>query len=512
LNIETTQLEDHQVKLTVEIEADSLEQAKRRAARRLSKHTKIPGFRPGKAPYNIILRHVGEETVLEEGLELLVKDLYPKIIEEAEIRPQGPGKFENIASMDPLKLEFIVPLAAEVELGDFRSIRFPYELDPVGDDEVNRVIENLRNRQAIEEPVERPAQESDHVYLKLSAERSNPGEGEKATLIDNQSFSVIIPPAEEETDGEWPFPGFSRQLIGVKSEDQKTIQYTFPEDTNFESLKGVTANFTAQVEDVKSRTLPKLDDEFAQSVGEYETLEDLRKDARQTLEKQALDAYNDEYNEKIITALLEDATIKYPPQMLEEEIDEVIHQLEHRLHDQNLDLETYMKTQNLDEEGLREEVKPTAEDRLRRSLILLEVAKAEDIQVEKEDLQAETERTLGAMASYMKESDLKRLSNQGLVSNLVGNIMAEMRIEGTLDRLRSIAKGEIESTEEEVVISSEETSSDDSASKQTESPEDTSREDTFEPNIAPEDETEANQETPNKEEPPTPEKEETVDE
>jgi trigger factor len=504
LNIETTPLEDHQVKLTVEIEADSLEQAKRRAARRLSKHTKIPGFRPGKAPYNIILRHVGEETVLEEGLELLVKDLYPKIIEQAEINPQGPGKFENIASMDPLKLEFIVPLAAEVELGDYRSIRIPYELEPVGDDEVDRVLENLRNRQAIEEPVERPAQESDHVYLKLSAERSNPGEGEKATLIDNQSFSVIIPPAEEKSDGEWPFPGFSRRLIGVKSEDKKTIQYTFPEDSDFESLRGVTADFTAQVEDVKSRTLPELDDEFAQSVGEYETFEDLRKDARQTLEKQALDTYNDEYNEKIIITLLEDATIKYPPQMLEEEIDEVIHQLEHRLQDQNLDIETYMKTQNLDEEGLREEVKPTAENRLRRSLTLLEIAKAEDIQVEKEDLQAETERTLSAMASYMNEADLKRLSNKGLVSNLVGNIMAEMRIEGTLERLRSIAKGEIESAEEEAVISQEEPTSDDSAVKQTESSEDTTKEATTETEVSIEEEIEPNTEAPDLEEKPIP--------
>lgn len=456
MNIETTPLEDHQVKLTVEIEDDSLEQAKRRAARRIAKHTKIPGFRPGKAPYNIILRHVGEEAVLEEGLELLVKDLYPKIIEQADIQPQGPGKFENIASMDPLKLEFIVPLAAEVELGDYRSIRFPYELKPVSDEEVARLLENLRDRQAIEEPVERPAQEGDHVYLKVSAERSTVKEGEKSTLINQQSYSVIIPPAEKEADGEWPFPGFSRELLGLSNGDQKTLQYTFPEDSDFESLRGVSADFPVLVEDVKSRTLPELNDEFAQSIGEYDTLEDLRKDARQNLEKQASDAYNEEYNEKIITAVLDGAAVKYPPQMLEEEMDEVIHQLEHRLEDQNMDLETYMKTQNLDEEGLREDIKPVAETRLRRSLTLLEVAKAEDIQVEKDDLQAETERTLGAMASYMKESDFKKLSTKGLIPNLVGNIMAEMRIEGTLERLRAIAKGEFESAEEEAAPSSKE--------------------------------------------------------
>jgi len=506
LNIETTTLEDHQVKLTVEIEAESLEQAKRRAARQISKHTKIPGFRPGKAPYNIILRHVGEEAVLEEGLELLVKDLYPKIIEQAEIRPQGPGKFKNIASMDPLKLEFIVPLAAEVELGDYHSIRFPYELKTVSDDEVDRVLENLRDRQAIEEPVDRPAQESDHIYLKLSAERSNVSEGEKATLINQQSYSVIIPPADKDANGEWPFPGFNRELIGLSSEDQKTIQYTFPEDSGFESLRGVPAKFSVLIEDVKSRTLPELNDEFAQSVGEYDTLEDLRQDARQTLEKQALEAYNDEYNEKIIAVVLEGATIKYPPQMLEEEIDEVIHQLEHRLQDQNMDLETYMKTQNLDEEGLREEVKPVAENRLSRSLTLLEVAKSEDIQVEKDDLQAETERTLGAMASYMNESDFRKLSDKGLVSNLVGNIMAEMRIERTLERLRAIAKGEIESVEEEIPTSLEETTGTEAQASENDIAEETLKE------ALPEEQFVSDEQAPIMDEAlPPPEKDETLD-
>lgn len=448
MKIDIQPLEDHQVKLTAEISPEPLEQAKRRAAREIARKTKIPGFRPGKAPYAIVQRFVGEETILDEGLEILIRDIYPKIIEEAGIQPYGPGKFENVASLDPLRLEFTIPLMAEIQLGDYRSIRFPYEAREISDQEVDEFIERLRQRKAVEEPVERPAQPGDRVELRLQGRRLQPKEGENPTLVQERAYSTIL--AEEGADDSlaWPFPGFSRQLIGLSAGETKTLTHTFSEDSEFEALRGEPAEFVVTVEQVKERRLPEADGEFARSIREtYESMEDLRAEVRASLERQVLEEYEADYDEKTVNAVVEQSTIKYPPQMLEHEIEEVIHQLANRLKAQNLDLETYMKTRGIDAEGLRQEARPVAENRLKRSLVLLEIAEAEGIEIEKEELQSETERTLEAMTRFMSEAELRKVSTNDLIPDLVGNILAEMRIKRTLERLRSIAKGEREGDE-----------------------------------------------------------------
>ena len=448
LKIETQPLEDHQVKLVVEVEPEPFEKAKRRAASRLSRRTKIPGFRPGKAPYQIVQRHIGEEVILEESLDILLKDLYPKIIEEAEIEPHGPGKLENVVSVDPLKLEFVVPLASEVELGDYRSIRFPYEPEETTEQDVEDVLQDLRHRQAMDEPVERPAQEGDHVYIRLSAERVIAEEGQDPALIADRPQSLLIASEDDDMENEWPFSGFSRELIGMSPGDEKSLTHTFPEDSDYEALKGVTAEFKVTMEEVKSRTLPELNDEFAQSVGDYAGLEELRSEIRNSLEQQNKKTYDDDYDDKILNEVVEQSTIKYPPQMLEEEIDEVLHQLEHRLESQNLDLDTYLMTREMDKDDLREEVKPVAEKRLKRSLVLLEISKEEDVDISPVEVQAETERALDILSRTMSEKDLRKLSTEQLIPNLVGNIMVDMRISKTSERLQSIAKGEVEASEE----------------------------------------------------------------
>lgn len=444
MKIETQPLEDHQVKLIVEVDPEPVEQAKRRAARQIARRTKIPGFRPGKAPYNIVQRMVGDEAILEEGLEILVKDLYPQILEEANVRPYGPGRFENIANLEPLTLEFVVPLEAEVDLGDYRSIRIPYELDEVSEEQVEEVLQNLRERQAIEEPVERPVEPGDRVFVRISASRLKTEEGQEPSLFQDQSRSFIIREEDGFDEDTWPFPGFSRQLIGISAGEEKYIPYTFPEDSDFTSLQGVPVEFRVVIEEVKSRTLAELNDEFAQSVGEYETLNELRAEIRNNLEQQARDAYHSVYDDQIVKQVIESSAIKYSPQMIQDEIGEVIHQLEHRLKGQNLDIETYLKTRNMEMEDLREEVTPVAEARLMRSLALLEIAQAENIQVEKEELQAETERTLQAMTRFMSEAEMRKISPNDLIPNLVGNIMADMKITRTLEQLRTIARGELE--------------------------------------------------------------------
>jgi trigger factor len=338
---------------------------------------------------------------------------------------------------------------AEVELGDYRSIRFPYDLPEVSEFQVEEVLQNLRQRQSVEEPVDRSIQEGDRVNIRLSGRRLDSESGSEGVLIRERPYSLIVAVAGEDTAEEWPYNGFSRDLIGMKPGDQKLLTHTFTDETEFVNLRGVEAEFEAQVEEVKSRTLPEMDDKFAQSVGEYENIDALRTDIRKSLETDARDGYNSEYDDQVVGAIVEQSKLKYPPQMLEDEIEEVIDQLERRLKAQNLDIETYLKTRQMDQAALQEEVRPVAESRLKRSLVLMEISEKEDIQVEKDELQSETERTLDAMTRFMSESELKKLSSKDLLPSLVGNIMAEMRITRTLERLRSIAKGEVGSEEAE---------------------------------------------------------------
>jgi trigger factor len=464
LKIETELLEDHQIKVVVEFEEEVLEQAKHRAARQIAKRTKIPGFRPGKAPYNIVQRHVGDEALVEEGIEILVNDQYPEILKEADIHPYGPGKLENISNLNPLILEFIIPLAADVELGDYHSVRFPYEQPVVSQQEVESVIQNLRQRMAVEEKVEHPIEEGDRVHMRLSAMRQGNDES-NTTLISERDHNLVVALKSEENRNEWPFPGFSRELIGMSKGDHKTLIHTFSEDSDYETLRGVTASFEIDIEDVMSRTLPEPDDEFAQTVGEYENFTALEKDVRETLERQASQNYNNEFDEQVIATVVSQSIVKYPPQMLTDETNEVIHQMGHRLENQGLDLETYKKTRGIDDQGLYDEAQPVAENRIKRSLVLQKIAVEEKIQVSPDDLQAETGRTLEAMAGYLDKDQFRKLtSDQNYVSGLIGNIMAEMRVEKTLERLRSIAKGELDSPEEAVEDDESETKLGDNSS------------------------------------------------
>lgn len=454
MKIEQQLLEDHQVKINVIVESEVVEQTKQKVARQLARKVKIPGFRPGKAPYHVIQRFVGEDRIFEESLEDIVEKLYPEILKETGIRPYGPGKLENIAELDPLSLEFVVPLAPEVELGDYRSIRIPYQPVQVDDADVDQALENLRERQAIEEPANRPAEKGDHIFVKISAEQLDPGEDEEVTLFEERSLSFLIrespKPGEEIDDQEWPFSGFSLELVGLSAGESKTMSHSFSEDSSWDSFQGKNVAFNVYVEEVKSRSLPDLDDEFAQTIGEYENLEALIAEVRHTLESEMRTKTDDDYDERVMNQLVEKATIKFPPQMLEDEIDEVLNRLENRLKAQNLDLQTYMKTRQIDEKGLREEARPVAETRLKRSLVLAEIADLEDIQIEKEELQAETERTLEAMSRFMSESELRRIPQEDLLPNLVGNILAEMRAARSIEHLRSIAKGEAEMEETSV--------------------------------------------------------------
>jgi trigger factor len=457
LNINTEFLETHEAKLTVIVEPENFDGAKRRAARQLSKKYKIPGFRPGKAPFAVVQKHLGDGAITEQAIGNLIDEIYPKAIEEADLKPYGPGSLEEMTSMDPLTFEFLVPLVPEVELSEYQDIRIEFQTKEVKEENIQEVINNLRESQATIEAVERPIEEGDMVYITLSGDKKGEEDPEKKVLLEERRYPVIIEKEDATQESEYPFPGFSRKLIGLSVGDKKSFQNTFKKDYEFEELQGVTGIYKVTVEEIKGRSLPEVNDDFAKSVGNYETVEDLNTEIRQTLEEQFESEQLSEYDTQIIDVLAENSTIKYPPQMLEDEIDDFIHDLEHRLANQGLTIDLYLKSRSLEMSSLRDEVRDNAEARMKRGLILMEVANMEKISIPQEEITERVQKTLQEVAAYYSEEEANRLGTGANLENLRSRIATDEIISRTLKKLRNIAMG---ITEEELEDTTEDTPAD----------------------------------------------------
>jgi trigger factor len=445
LKVETVTQDDYQVKLTVTIEPDQLDDAKQRAAKKISRSRKIPGFRPGKAPYPVVARTVGDATLVEEAIEILVDEVYPEALDQAGVDPYGPGVLNNVESMDPPIFEFIVPLAPSVVLGDYHGIRIPYETPATSKEEISNVLEELREGQAIVEPMDQPSQPGDVVYLTLQGEAPNPADPEqKDTLVADRKMNILIQASDDDFNpDEWPFPGFNQELVSVTSGNTRTIEYEYPDEERFGIFRNRPLTFTASIEEVFSRELPELDDEFAQSLGEYESLDALEEYVATSLQESATRNYDEEYNQKVLDQVVELSEINFPPQMLEHELEHMVERLENQLSGMGMDLAVYLKTRQLTREGLENEMKPEAELMIKRSLALLEILKVEEIQIDRVEIQEDLERTMDVLSQSVV--DQKGRQSPTVSRERVENQLINRRLEAAaFNRLKSIASAEID--------------------------------------------------------------------
>jgi len=454
LKIKKEYRDDHQVKIVSEFETELLDQFKHRAAREIAKNTKIPGFRPGKAPYQIIISHVGEAAVVQDAIDLMLDDVYPKVIEKADIKPSGAGSLESIDSQDPPTFTFLVPLEPEIDLGNYQDIRKEYAPDPFDEKEVDVFITQLRRKAATIVPLEQAAKEGNLVYFSLSAEILNPSEEEDPNIADNSPQQVFIPPKEEKLQNEWPFAGFSRKLIGLSAKDEKEFTHKYPKSYRDEKLKNKEVVFNINVQSVKGLELPELEGDFLKTLGDYENSDELRTSIQERMSSDHQAAYDDEYYIQIIDQIRENAKIKYPPQLLESEIEKVLNRVEADLKRQNLDLETYFKIRETDKEKfVEEEAKPAAILRLERSLVMNAFAETEGIKLDDEHLKTTMDEVMseliadGNLAEIRKEMGNKQFANAIAMES--ANRLMNTEIHA---RLKLIATGEIAKIKQEKEI------------------------------------------------------------
>jgi trigger factor len=450
LKIEIQPREDHQVTLIVELGSDQMESAKHRAARKISERKAIPGFRPGKAPYEVVVRNFGANLVSEEAVDLLLDEVYPKALEEAKLEPASAGSLEKVEDLEKKpKFTFIVPLVPTINLGDYRSIRIPYDWIAPDKNKEEEAVNELRRMYAKTEAVNRPIEAGDFVLVDLKGERKN-ASVDNVPAIDRPGLPVFVNSMEKED--EFPFKGFSQELIGLSVDARKSFNHKFKKDFKDENLQGQVIKFDVKIKMVRGSILPTLDDDFAKQVGPFENIQALRAAVNANLATQSKAEFDDEFYSKIIERIKEKAEIKYPPQVLEHELEHVIKDLKGRLSEQGLDLPAYLKSRDMEENiFIEKEAKPIALKRLERSLILDELAKLEKIEISKELLQSTFEQTWGEFqgdAGFKKLMRGKSQPPKQMMNNVAMESANRAYIQQTLNRLKEIATGQALDLEE----------------------------------------------------------------
>ncbi len=451
MKIETHPRDDHQMTMIVELEMEKLEAARRKAARKIAQQVKIPGFRPGKAPYDVVRRLYGDGVINEEAVELLVDEVYPEALKDADIKPAASGSLENIESLEPPRFIFTVPLAPTVELGEYQSVRQAYEWVEPTDTEVETEIENLRRLYAKTETVERAVQDGDYVLIDVVGRKAK-AKADEAALVERNAFAVVV--RKDGKDDEWPFNGFSASLIDAKPGDTVEFSHKYEKDHAEEELKGQNVKFEVKVKTVRAVIMPDLNDEFAQTTGLGPTVEDLRKRMRENVNTESKNKYDDKYFEEVLASIRAGATVKYPPQVLDHEVEHVLEDLERRLKSQGMEnLDTYYKMlETTREKFIEEQARPTAIKRLERGLVMDEIARAEKIEIDEKALEAEFGNTW-AQLSMMDEDFARRTKGGTKASREIVDAVAmdsanRLMTRRVLDRIRAIANGESTEAEE----------------------------------------------------------------
>ncbi|NOT06321.1 MAG: trigger factor [Anaerolineales bacterium] len=444
MNIEKQYQEDHSVKLIVEVDQEKMNLYKRRAATKIASRGNIAGFRPGKAPYEIVLRTYGESAITEQAVDLLIDAEYNNILKEAEVNPGAAGTLESVDSLIPPKFTFSVPLAPEVDLGDYYSIRMPYEWKAPEQADFDKAVEDLRQMYATTENVDRAIEVGDYVLVDVKSETKE---------VNRTGFATFV--RSEDRDTEWPYNGFAKELVGLKAGESKSISHEFPQDWEVEELKGVTAEIEVTVKTVRGVTLPDLNDEFAKMTGAGETLDVLTEAVKKDVESKSQANYDDVYFVELIEKVKETAKVKYHEHTLEHEGEHVLSDLSNRLSQQNMDLETYFKVRETTREKfIEEEVNPVARKRLERGLILDEIVRRENIQLDNDLLDAEFNDTLNSLAQQGMDFSKIRGGKKGqkqLSEAIAMESASRVMTRKALDMLKLIATGEYKPAETEAV-------------------------------------------------------------
>lgn len=427
MKITTEPLQNRQLRLIIEVGEERTQQAMQHAAHQISKEANFPGFRRGKVPYDLILQRYGEDTLRKEAADILAQEVYGEALDQEGIEPYAPGMLEQV-DLDPMTFEFTVPLRPAIDLGDYRRHRLKPPKVRITKKQVQEALERIREDNAVLELVERPVGLGDGVVMDF---RGQTADGEQ--VFEGDGIRLLL-----EAESTLPAPGFAEAVVGMEAGHERTFTLTLADDYPREDLQGVEVEFIVKVMEVYDGTLPKLDDDLARTVGSFDSIKELKKHVKEQLQQAAQLEADEAYAQQVVDAIVERARVEYPPTMLERELDGAVKEVERTVQrEAKLTLEDYLRLQGKSMEELRDELAPTAAERLERGLVLGEVVRLEELDVNEEEIAARIE---AASAPWGVRSDDVRgaLSSDTGQQAVRGRLLADKAVR----RLVAIARGE----------------------------------------------------------------------
>ncbi|MDL2029928.1 trigger factor [Bacillus subtilis] len=368
--------------LTVEVDAETFKTALDDAFKKVVKQVSIPGFRKGKIPRGLFEQRFGVEALYQDALDILLPVEYPKAVEEAGIEPVDRPEIdvEKIEKGESLIFTAKVTVKPEVKLGEYKGLGIEKDDTTVTDEDVQNELKALQERQAELVVKEEGTVEEGNTVV-LDFEGFVDGEAFEGGKAENYSLEV----------GSGSFiPGFEDQLVGLEAGAEKDVEVTFPEEYHAEELAGKPAVFKVKIHEIKAKELPELDDEFAKDIDEeVETLAELTEKTKKRLEEAKENEADAKLREELVLKASENAEIDVPQAMVDTELDRMLKEFEQRLQMQGMNLELYTQFSGQDEAALKEQMKEDAEKRVKSNLTLETIAKAENLEVSDEEVDAE---------------------------------------------------------------------------------------------------------------------------
>jgi trigger factor len=422
------ELPDSRVRVEVDVDAADVDRRVKRAARGLGGELRIPGFRKGKVPPEVVIQRVGRGAVMEEALREALPEWYERALLESGVTPVGDPKLDVSALPDEgesLSFSIEVAVRPDAKLGEYRELEVGRAEVEVPEDAVASELERLREGFASLRPVERAGADGDFLLVDYRGEiDGEPFEGGEA-----RDFLL-------ELGAEGLLEGFNEALRGAEAGDEREVKVQFPDDYRPERLAGTDATFKVDVKEVREKQLPDLDDDFAVQASEFDTLDELREDLAAKIREALEERADDEFRQAAVDAAVAEATVEVPADVIEARATDMWERVERSLQGRGIAPETYLRMQNRSREDLIAEARPDAEQALKREAVLAAIADAEAIEVSDEELVESLRHTAEEHEGTTPEKLLEQLRSQGRDALL----SEEMRLRKAADLVAESAK------------------------------------------------------------------------
>ena len=392
----TKRLENATVEIKVTFDKNEWAKAKDQAIDKLSKTVNIDGFRPGKAPKSMVRARIKKASIYEEASDIILNANYVKILEKAEVAPiaQPMVQVDKVDDLN-LKVIFHVPVAPNVELGTYKGLEVKKKVGKVMKKDIEAQLANYQQQ-----------------FAELTVKQEGTVEAGDTAVIDFEGFvdGVAFDGGKGENypleigSGQF-IPGFEDQVIGMALEETKDINVTFPEEYQAADLAGKDAVFKVTVHEMKTKTLPEIDDELAKDVNidGVETLEQLKEHIRTNLKNQKRNEAENKFNEDLFKAIVANSTVEQSDVLVEEECQIMLREIEQNLQSQGLNFEIYEQFTGKNKDAIKEDIKPQAIDRVKLNAILGKIVAEEGLTVTSEEVDAELEEIAKIYGRDVKE-------------------------------------------------------------------------------------------------------------